>query len=370
VYWNKLVINSNKLVINSNKLVINSNKCETAAFLTIIFASLISPLFLITSVLAFDLSEIDGDDNHGNNQVIRGWSDSNLPVPYIMVNGNFPDGISSVQWTDAVTNAFQSWEDVQNSKIAFRFETGTGIVGNKVNLTSPEIPATYYSQRGPNFPSGNGAPDDAGTYNVISAITNWQDFGFSQDALAVTVTLFTLQDRFIISADMFINNDGTSVEWSTDPSGESGKFDLQYVITHEAGHFIGIGHPTSTGRENTTMYFEAPPNATEKRLLHTDDENAAVYLYPGQTSFVTEPQLITPDNNLWGLRDPVTGQWTNTTPQSGGISGSNNEGSSSGGGCSLSSVNTHVPAFFLPYLFLLILISTPKFVVSSIEPID
>jgi hypothetical protein len=42
-----------------------------------------------------------------------------------------------------------------------------------------------------------------------------------------------------VEADIFFN---ASFQWSVAPAGESGKYDLQTIATHEIGHFSGLGH--------------------------------------------------------------------------------------------------------------------------------
>lgn len=54
--------------------------------------------------------------------------------------------------------------------------------------------------------------------------------------------------------------------WST--SGESGKFDVQNIATHEFGHWLCLGHSSDT---EATMYKNAAAGETKRRTLNTDD---------------------------------------------------------------------------------------------------
>jgi hypothetical protein len=47
------------------------------------------------------------------------------------------------------------------------------------------------------------------------------------------------QDGEIIESDIFFNS---NFQWSVSPGGEPGRFDVQSIATHEAGHFLGLGH--------------------------------------------------------------------------------------------------------------------------------
>ncbi len=54
--------------------------------------------------------------------------------------------------------------------------------------------------------------------------------------------------------------------------------DLRNVITHEAGHFFGLGH---TQNDTTaTMFAVAPPGEIDKRTLSTDDIEGMCAIYP------------------------------------------------------------------------------------------
>jgi hypothetical protein len=307
---------------------------------------------------AYDLTEIDGDDDHGDEMVIKGW-ESGTDVPYIMVEGNNPTGISNTDWTTTVDASFQSWEDVENCYLTFTYETGTGITGSKVTLTSPQSPSTYYSQR---LTAGSGPPTDAGTLNVIASIDDWDAFGLGSQALAVTATLFFPSTRYIVSADMFVNNDPTSgITWAIGDT--PGTYDLQNVITHEAGHFIGIGHPESqTLRIDSTMYFEAGTGEINKRDLETDDQNAAVYLYPEDGA-----TLVPPDNNLQGLRDEITGEWT--TSSGGGTDPGGTDGGGGGGGCTTSNGPVNAAGVLLSWIGLICFVFAVRYFAAKKQPV-
>ena len=63
----------------------------------------------------------------------------------------------------------------------------------------------------------------------------------------------------IIEADMVIDTDWT---WAT--GAEPGAFDLETVVTHEAGHWVGMGHaPTTTTCAGQLMYPSVAPNTTK-----------------------------------------------------------------------------------------------------------
>jgi hypothetical protein len=64
------------------------------------------------------------------------------------------------------------------------------------------------------------------------------------------------------------------LSWST--SGDSTKFDVQNIATHEFGHWSYLGHSTNT---EATMYKYSEVGEIKKRSLHSDDLAGLVYLY-------------------------------------------------------------------------------------------
>ena len=57
--------------------------------------------------------------------------------------------------------------------------------------------------------------------------------------LASTSFLIDTRTGEILESDIFFNS---TFHWSVAPGGEAGRFDVQSIATHEAGHFLGLGH--------------------------------------------------------------------------------------------------------------------------------
>ena len=67
-------------------------------------------------------------------------------------------------------------------------------------------------------------------------------------------------------------------------------YDLASIITHEAGHFLGIAH--SNVDDSSTMYFEYQPGETRKQFLKLDDINAICEAYaPGGIRYSGTQQI-------------------------------------------------------------------------------
>jgi hypothetical protein len=67
------------------------------------------------------------------------------------------------------------------------------------------------------------------------------------------------------------------------------QYDLQSILTHEVGHFIGIAHSPDPG---AVMFASYAPGSTAQRELHPDDIEAVCAIYPSTSEAPcnTEPR--------------------------------------------------------------------------------
>jgi len=95
-------------------------------------------------------------------------------------------------------------------------------------------------------------------YNVIS----WGRYKRN----IISVTYFWYTGSQILETDTMMN---TMYTWSL--SGEAGKFDVQNIITHELGHWCGLGDLTKDADYWLTMYASSAFGEIYKRTLGLGD---------------------------------------------------------------------------------------------------
>jgi MYXO-CTERM domain-containing protein len=139
--------------------------------------------------------------------------------------------------------------------------------------------------------------NSTGNVNTIAFLNPWKDpcaeegTGYDPLAFAVTTVWHNLDTGEIYDADMMINDveaTQTGSGWTAGgpyencpdegcAPGNPGAVDLASIVTHEAGHFIGIGHSDDIA---ATMYPSAIRQSVQNRTLAQDDINAVCAIYP------------------------------------------------------------------------------------------
>jgi len=127
-----------------------------------------------------------------------------------------------------------------------------------------------------------------GNVNTIAFLDPFQDpcadQAYPARAFAVTVVWHNTSTGEILDADMMINdefavggNAGGPYANCPDTGCEGTDADLASIVTHEIGHFIGIGH---TDVPQATMFASADRRDVGKRTLAQDDVDAVCDIYP------------------------------------------------------------------------------------------
>lgn len=121
-----------------------------------------------------------------------------------------------------------------------------------------------------------------GNQNVIMFVDSqavWTQRMNPRAAIGLTSVFHSKKTGRILGVDMEIN------DWDVNlgicgARCDSGITDLENVLTHEVGHYYGLGHVDDPA---ATMYFQAPRGDVAKRSLETDDVEGLCDAYPPGT---------------------------------------------------------------------------------------
>lgn len=91
--------------------------------------------------------------------------------------------------------------------------------------------------------------------------------------LALTIVTFNTVTGEIYDADIEVNSFSTNLTMDGDPNA----YDLESILTHEAGHFLGFSHSWVAG---STMREGGFVGDTSMRTLNADDARGMCAVYP------------------------------------------------------------------------------------------
>jgi len=209
---------------------------------------------------------------------VESWSESR-PL-HVAISANGDPRIADGSDLTEVQAGFQAWSGVPGSSLSIQFDAPT-------------------------------VAHDSSPLDGVNLITFEDDhFSFPPDVVAVTPTLsFTTRGSYldepalpgeIVDADMIFN---PAFTFSTPThNGGPGSFDLRSVVTHEAGHFLGLSH---SGTLDATMFFVLQPRQ-DAASLEDDDRAAIAAAYPDPSLF-TDFGAITGHVVRGGTVQPVPG---------------------------------------------------------------
>ncbi len=111
------------------------------------------------------------------------------------------------------------------------------------------------------------------------------------EQLALTTTTYFTSNSEIFDADMELNNNQA---WSDSLAANT--FDMESVVIHEAGHFLGLSHTPSS----TAVMYANVNRAESKRVLTSLDTTDVCTVYPGDSG--AQGQSCTLDSECTGGR--------------------------------------------------------------------
>ena len=150
-----------------------------------------------------------------------------------------------------VRKSFATWSELG-------CDTGTA------SLTFSELPQV--TCRRTEYNSGG-----ANANIILFQDTKWNYSG-ANNTLAKTTVTFDDSTGEILDADIEVNHAYNDITVSDDVI----KYDLQSILTHEIGHFVGFDHSDDP---SATMYASYDPGTIELRTIEPDDVAAACEVY-------------------------------------------------------------------------------------------
>jgi hypothetical protein len=178
-----------------------------------------------------------------------------MPVSY-WINEKGLSQITNGSEFAAVQASFRTWENLPSADVRFVYRGTTDVNGvgrDGLNVVSFADPAT-----------------------PLGSATIAATFSFFKTEIGSDNT----SRRFVIEeADILFN---PTLQFST--SGEDGKFDIQGVLTHEIGHFLGLDHSALI---SSVMVPFASPSQLDQRTLAYDDIAGVSEIYPQASSTPT-----------------------------------------------------------------------------------
>jgi hypothetical protein len=173
----------------------------------------------------------------------------------IQKDGSRRRNISYQTFHDAVANAFGKWA--------------------KANCGGGAVPSFAIQDTDEMYGAIECAKHEFNKHAANASVWMFLDDGWPYVGTTTTIALTTLSVDIktgrILDADVEINSFGTNITTSDVNIGA----DLDSIVTHESGHFLGLAHSAVT---SSTMYPNYPGIAI--RSLDPDDERGICEAYP------------------------------------------------------------------------------------------
>ncbi|MCW5832270.1 MAG: matrixin family metalloprotease [Labilithrix sp.] len=195
------------------------------------------------------------------------WSE--LPIVY-RFHGDVSSKLDPSGARTAVRNAFDAWENVEcaRGRTSLRFREGSDIKRNK--------------------PLGK--KEAADKFGIFFRDDEWPHDD-AEESLALTTQIYGKTSGTIDYADIEINTADTDFRLSDDEG--STKIDLQAVVTHEVGHYIGLAHSNDPDSIMVARYCASADRCGQStdvaRGLSEDDRRAVCTVYPPSSGAAAEP---------------------------------------------------------------------------------
>lgn len=119
---------------------------------------------------------------------------------------------------------------------------------------------------------------EAGNANVWMFRDDEWPYEGVETTLALTTVRYNARDGEIFDADVEINSYNNALS----TPGRNGGADLDAIVTHEAGHFLGLSHSPVA---EATMFATYTPHGSSLSTLHEDDAAGICDAYPPDDNY-------------------------------------------------------------------------------------
>jgi hypothetical protein len=187
-----------------------------------------------------------------------------MPVKYQVALGASSQ-ISLSEATALIDRSFAKWSAASCSE---------SDPGKRPSLSTLDIGPTDAPDPVRCEDGGCGIPQDA-VHGIYFRDDSWP-YDDTGNTLALTTLSYGSETGHLFAAVMEINTHDNHVSESTPPP--AGAYSLEAIVTHEAGHFIGLAHSGDTG---AIMFARYHPDAV---TLTADDTAGVCAIYPPATS--------------------------------------------------------------------------------------
>jgi hypothetical protein len=191
------------------------------------------------------------------------------------------NGTQSLDFADvrlAIQQSFQAWSEVPCPD-----KSGSAATMTFSELDDVSCRTSEYNAKGQNV-NVILFKDDDWTYHGIDG------------TLAKTSVTYDVHTGEIFDADIEVNAAENNLTVSDTQVG----YDLRAIVTHEAGHFIGVAHSPDP---DATMFATYTPGSISQRKLSADDLAAVCAIYPPDRIGACDP---TPRGGFSGTCDHAT----------------------------------------------------------------
>jgi Matrixin len=181
-------------------------------------------------------------------------------------------GITYDEASDVVSRAFQAWISADCGG------------GRHPSIGVVPLGVSYCDKVEYNFPRDNDGRLRTPNANIIIFRDDAWLHTDEDSTLALTTVTFSKNTGEILDADIEVNSHSTQSLSTGDTDVTN---DLQSILTHEVGHFLGLAHSKAKGASMNPEYKVHLGDITF-RSLSPDDQEAVCSVYPPQAEDITD----------------------------------------------------------------------------------